>query len=84
MELNPKIRFATIFDLNGTITLNAHRDYIKTPLSYEESLRSLQQAGKSWKIRNATADKIGKGKFILAAYEKMNMITIPLDQNNLV
>jgi len=84
LGLEPKIRIATLFDLNGTVMSTTHRDDVKIVVSYEESLKSLQQDAKSWKLRNEIADKIGKGKFVLAAYEKIERITIPLDDRHLV
>ncbi len=84
LSLEPKIRIATLFDLNGTVMSTTHRDDVKIIVSYEVSLKSLQQAAKSWKLRNEIADKIGKGKYVLAAYEKIDRITIPLDDSHLV
>lgn len=84
LSLEPKIRIATLFDLNGTVMSTTHRDDVKIIVSYEVSLKSLQQAAKSWKLRNEIADKIGKGKYVLAAYEKIDRITIPLDDTHLV
>jgi len=84
LSLDPKIRIATLFDLNGTVMSTTHRSDVTIIVSYDESLKSLQQAAKSWKLRNEIADKIGKGKFVLAAYEKIERITIPLDDSHLV
>jgi len=50
LSLEPKIRIATLFDLNGTVMSTTHRDDVKIIVSYEESLKSLQQAAKSWKL----------------------------------
>ncbi|HYA81950.1 MAG TPA: hypothetical protein VEH06_00680, partial [Candidatus Bathyarchaeia archaeon] len=32
----------------------------------------------SWKIRTELANKIGKGKYVLAEYEKIKRLTMPL------
>jgi len=84
LSIEPKIRIATLFDFNGTVMSTTHRGDVKIIVSYEESLKSLQQAAKSWKLRDELADRIGKGKFVLAAYEKIDRITIPLDDSHLV
>jgi hypothetical protein len=34
----------------------------------------------SWKTRTALAPKIGKGKYVLAEYEKIKRITMPLGE----
>ena len=49
-----------------------------------ESKKSLQQAINAWKNRNEYVDRIGKGKYVLAAYEKVKRITVPLDDDHLI
>ncbi len=84
MEIDPKIRFATIFDMTGNIMFSAHREGVKSLLTPEESKRSLQLAINAWKSRNEVSDKIGKGKYALVEYEKLKRITIPLDSNHIL
>jgi hypothetical protein len=38
----------------------------------------------AWKTRGELASKIGKGKYVLAEYEKLKRITMPLDDNHLL
>jgi hypothetical protein len=38
----------------------------------------------SWKTRNQLAPKIGKGKYLLAEYEKIKRITISLGDKHLL
>jgi len=84
MEIDPKIRFATIFDMDGKVMFSAHRDGIENLLTSEESKRSLQLAINAWKSRNEVSDKIGKGKYALVEYEKLKRITMPLDSNHIL
>jgi hypothetical protein len=56
-----------------------HREGVKNLLSPEESNKSLELAINSWKIRTELANKIGKGKYVLAEYEKIKRLTMPLD-----
>jgi hypothetical protein len=37
----------------------------------------------AWKIRSSLASKIGKGKYVIAEYEKVKRMTIPLGKNHL-
>ena len=53
-------------------------------LTPEESRNSLELAVKSWKTRSQLASKIGKGKYVLAEYEKVKRITMPLGDNHLL
>jgi|ERR671920_178410 hypothetical protein len=84
MNLDPNIRLVTICDLDGKIKHSDHRQGVKNLLTPEESKESLELAVNSWKIRSKLAPKIGKGKYVLAEYEKMKRITMPLDSNHIL
>jgi hypothetical protein len=84
IRIDPKIRFATICDMNGRIAHTEHRANITNLLSPDESKRSLLQAVNAWKNRNEFASKIGEGKYALAVYEKVKRITIPLNNELLL
>jgi hypothetical protein len=79
MNSDPKIRLVTICDSNGKIMYSDHREGVRNLLSPEESKKSLELAVNSWKTRSQLAPKIGKGKYVLAEYEKIKRITMPLD-----
>ena len=78
MNIDPKIRLVTICDSSGRVMYSQHREGIKNLLTPEESKESLELAVNSWKIRTKLAPKIGKGKYVLAEYEKIKRITMPL------
>jgi hypothetical protein len=61
-----------------------YRDGAENLLSPEESKKSLKLAVDAWKIRSNLAPKIGKGKYVLAEYEKVKRITMPLGKNHLL
>ena len=84
MSLDPKIRLVTICDRNGVTMYSQHREGVKNLLSPEESKKSLVLAINAWKIRNELANKIGKGKYVLAEYEKIKRITMPLGDKYLL
>jgi len=84
MRIDSKIRFATIFDMNGKVLYSAHRDGVTNLLSTEENKKSLDLAVSAWKARTEFAGKIGKGQYVLAAYEKIKRITMPLDDEHLL
>ena len=84
MNIDPKIRLVTICDTNGKVMFSDHRQGVKNLLSIEESKESLELAVNSWKIRSKLAPKIGKGKYVLAEYEKIKRITIPLGDNHIL
>ncbi len=84
MGIDPKIRFATVFDMSGKVLFSAHREGVENLLSSEESQKSLQLAINAWKSRNEVSDKIGKGKYALVEYEKLKRITMPLDSEHIL
>ena len=84
LKVDKKIRYATIFDMAGTIKYSGHRKDVSSLLTPVESKKSLQQAINAWKSRNEFAEKIGKGKYVLAVYDKIKRITLPLDDEHLI
>lgn len=84
MDLDPKIRLVTICDMDGKILFTDHRPGVTNLLSNDESKKSLDMAVKAWKSRIELAPKIGKGKYVLAEYEKIKRITMPLGDKHLV
>ena len=84
MNMDPKIRLVTICDNDGNIMCSVHREGVKNLLTPEESKKSLELAVNSWKIRTQLEHKIGKGKYVLAEYEKIKRITMPLDDKHLL
>src|SRR5688500_13321170 len=85
MHIDPAMHFVTTFDTNAQKPINSeHKPGVTKLLSKEESQESLQLALNAWKIRSKLAPKIGKGKYVLAEYEKIMRITMPLDENHLL
>jgi hypothetical protein len=78
INFDPKIRLITICDLDGKIMYSDHRQGVQNLLTPAESKKSLDLAVNAWKIRSELAPKIGKGKYVLAEYEKIKRITMPL------
>ncbi|MFI5425093.1 MAG: hypothetical protein ACHQXG_09930 [Nitrososphaerales archaeon] len=71
-------------DSDGKILFSQHREGVTNLLTPEESKRSLEMAVNAWKTRSQLANKIGKGKYVLAEYEKIKRITMPLDDNHIL
>jgi hypothetical protein len=84
MNMDAKIRLVTICDNEGKIMYSNHREGVENLLSPEESKKSLELAVNSWKIRGRLAPKIGKGKYVLAEYEKIKRITMPLNDKHIL
>ena len=82
MNIDAGIRLVTICDSNGRALYSEHREGVKNLLTPEESKESLELAVNSWKTRTKLAPKIGKGKYVLAEYEKIKRITMPLGDDD--
>ena len=81
MNLDPKIRMVTICDSNGKIMFSDHKPGVTNLLTQDESKKSLEMAVNAWKTRSQLANKIGKGHFVLAEYDKIKRITMPLGEH---
>jgi predicted transcriptional regulator len=84
LNLEPQTRMVTVCDNDGKIVFSQHREGVTNLLTPEESKRSLEMAVNAWKTRSQLISKIGKGKYVLAEYEKIKRITMPLDESHLL
>jgi hypothetical protein len=84
ISIDPNIRLVTICDTNGNILLYRHRQGVQNLLTRDESKKSLEMAMDSWKVREGLSDKIGKGMYVLAEYEKIKRLTMPFGDHLLL
>jgi hypothetical protein len=84
ISIDPNIRLVTICDTNGNILFYRHRQGVQNLLTKDESKKSLEMAMDSWRIREGLSDKIGKGMYVLAEYEKIKRITMPFGDHLLL
>ena len=84
MSLDRNIRMVTICDSDGKIMFSDHRPGVTNLLTPDESKKSLEMAVNAWKSRSQLAPKIGRGKYVLAEYEKIKRITMPFGDRHLV
>ncbi len=84
MDLDGNIRHARICDMNGNVVGSRQRQGVINLLTEQETRESLKYSVNSWKTRSQLAHKIGKGRYVLAVYEKLRRVTLPLDENHLL
>jgi predicted transcriptional regulator len=84
ININPNIRLVTICDTDGRMIYSRHRQGVKNLLTPEESKKSLKMAMTGWKVRSELSHKIGKGRYVLAEYEKIKRITMPFGDDYLL
>jgi len=84
MDLDKNIRYATIFDIDGNQKVSRVRKGIKPYLTTDETRETLETSANAWKSRMKHSDKIGKGLYVLAVYENLRRVTVPLKDNHLM
>jgi hypothetical protein len=81
MNLDPKIRMVTICDSSGKIMFSDHKPGVTNLLTLDQSKKSLEMAVNAWKTRSQLEDKLGKGHYVLAEYDKIKRITMPYGEH---
>ena len=84
MDFNDSIRFAAVCNKDGEILWNSQRKGLKNIIPLEDTKKTLKRALNAWQERSTITDKVGHGLYVIAAYEKIKRITIPLEGNNLL
>ncbi len=84
VNIDPRIRLVTICDSKGNVMLSRHRSGVQNLLDKKQSKKSLDLAMDSWRERSDISQQIGKGKYVLAEYEKIKRITLPFGENLLL
>ena len=81
MKLDPNIRLVAIYD--GQFKAK-FREGIKRYFEDEEIKSSLNEAQNRWASRKKMSFKIGKPKFAMAQYGKVNRITISQGEDGII
>lgn len=84
MDFNDSVRFAAVCNSSGEIMWHSQRSGIKNFIPLADTKKTLLRAVGAWKERSKVTDKVGRGLYVIAAYEKIKRITIPLDKGNLL
>ena len=85
MDNDKNIRFATICNMVGDIEVTGQSEGIEKFLTTEETKESLETAAKAWiHAKKTISKKVGKGLYTLTAYEKLNRVTVPLEDGFLL
>ena len=84
MDTDKHIRYTTVCDMEGNEVQTRIRDGVTPLLNEDETKETLSYAVNAWKSRNKFAPKIGKGKYVLAVYENLRRLTLPLGSNHML
>jgi len=84
MDFDESVRFTAVCDSNGEIMWHSQRSGIKNMIPLADTKKTLLREVNAWKERDKISNFAGQGMYVIAAYEKIKRITIPLDQGNLL
>ena len=84
MKFDKVVRYAAVCNNDGKILWQSQREGVENILSADETKNTVKRAVSSWKSRNELTDKVGRGMYAVAAYEKIKRITVPLDNNHML
>lgn len=84
MSLDDNLRFGTICDMDARPVAMVRKEGVETFLSPEDTQDTLEHAVAAWKSRTKHYDKIGRGLYTMAVYERLRRVTFPLRDGNML
>jgi hypothetical protein len=84
MHTDKQIRYATIFDNEGNEIRTRIREKVEPFLNDLDTKETLHYAANAWKIRRSFEPKVGKGRYVLAVYQKLRRLTMPIGDKYLL
>ncbi len=81
-KISPLIRFSAIY-FEGDFFAKK-RDDVETHLDSFETTESMSDAVQRMEERKKNSQKIGNVHYVLAKYDKVNRVTIPLGENGVI
>ena len=84
LELDSKIRFAGVVNTSGVLVTNKEQDGVDQYLSPPEFAMSLHYSKQEWEKSQNLSHKIGNERASVVEYDKVTLISIPLDNRNLL
>ena len=83
LALDPQVRFAGVANSKGELVAGGHKDSIEKILVDDEMSMSIHYALQKRELFTNLAYKIGRETSSITEYEKVTMITIPLNSQEL-
>ncbi len=83
LEIDPEIRFTEILDKEGCLVFGIHKDGVKSLLEDNEVKMSIHYTFQRWENLQNLEYKIGKEKTSVNEYDKVTLISIPFNKNEL-
>ena len=84
LGLEPQIRGALIYHLNGELLGGGMREGVTSHLPPEEITKTALNSILRWKTRELLYPFLGMGKYSITEYEKIKRISFPLNESVLL
>jgi len=81
IQSDKMVRFAIIYDRFGSIEVKLEREGQHLLLNENDTDSLAREGINSWFTRNQLAHKIGKGQYVMAVYEKIIRLSIPMEND---
>jgi hypothetical protein len=78
MKSDDRIRYATVCDMEGQVLGTEIQEGLKPLLNEEEHKEALVYAVNSMKVRQKLSAKLGKNQYVLAVYDNLCRLTMPI------
>ena len=78
MKCDPRIRHATICDMDGVVLGTEMREGLKPLLDEDEHKEALVYAINAMKVRQKLSAKLGNNQYVLAVYDNLCRLTMPI------
>lgn len=84
MNCESYVRYAVVLNDEGKVVEQRIKNGIKNFLPAEQMKISFKHATDAWKFRNSMVEFLGKSKYVLAVYDNVRRITIPINNEYLL
>jgi len=84
MKSDARIRYATICDMEGQVLGTEIREGLKPLLNDKEHREALMYAVNAMKVREKLSAKLGKNQYVLAVYDNLCRVTMPIGNKYLL
>lgn len=78
IQCNDIVRFVVIYDKFGSIEEKLQKEGIRILLNEIDTDSLAREGLNSWHARNQLAHKIGKSQYVMAVYDKIIRLSIPM------
>lgn len=83
LEIDPQIRFSGILDKEGGLVYGIHKEGVTSLLNDDEVKMSIHYTFQRWENLQNLEYKIGKEKTAVNEYDKVTLISIPINNEEL-